>query len=396
MISSRRYDLDWVRIIAFGILIYFHTAIIFIPQGLPLIRNAEYSLVLQYFVNISSQFRLSLLFFISGVGVHFARRRRSTIEFIKERMLRLGLPLIFGILVLVPPMVYTEKLFLNEYSGSYFGFYSQFFTQGVYPKGNLSWHHFWFLAYLLLFCLISIRLFIWLENNEQYHLKKLLNHLSGFGIFLPLLPLWAVELFIRPAFPGFRDLIHDWASFTHWLIIFVCGYAIANRESLLDFTQSIRWLCFGIASCSTALILFFFNDMDFGVAMSDPYVVHKYMIYAPLKVTMIWSTILFCLGMAGHYCQRPSATLQYLNEAVYPLFILHLPVTVILGYWVVPYDWGVWPKYLLISNITVLVVLVFYHFAIKPFNVMRLLFGMRGHMTDKSTKLLRSSVGVNQ
>ncbi len=65
MIRTRRYDLDWLRLIAFGILIYFHTAIIFVPDGLPLVQNAESSEWMHRFVAFSSQFRLALLFMIS-------------------------------------------------------------------------------------------------------------------------------------------------------------------------------------------------------------------------------------------------------------------------------------------------------------------------------------------
>lgn len=83
-ITSRRYDLDWLRVIAFFILIYFHTAVFFIPGGLPMIQNAEVSPGLGVFVDISHQFRLALLFFISGVGVAFARRRRTNTAFLRS------------------------------------------------------------------------------------------------------------------------------------------------------------------------------------------------------------------------------------------------------------------------------------------------------------------------
>ena len=42
-VSARRHDLDWLRVIAFGILIYFHTAVAFLPDGLPLTLNAQSS-----------------------------------------------------------------------------------------------------------------------------------------------------------------------------------------------------------------------------------------------------------------------------------------------------------------------------------------------------------------
>ena len=75
--NSRRYDLDWLRVIAFLVLIYFHTAIFFVSGGIPMIQNVQTSAVLDVFVNISSQFRLALLFLISGAGVAFAKKRTT-------------------------------------------------------------------------------------------------------------------------------------------------------------------------------------------------------------------------------------------------------------------------------------------------------------------------------
>ena len=191
---------------------------------------------------------------------------------------------------------------------------------------------------------------------------------------------------MRPIFPGFRDLIHDWASFSHWFILFVVGFLVANREKLLDYVTKIRWLSLSLATASTLGIIVAFGDMNFGVDMSDPLLVPKYMLYSGLRVLMVWSTLLSCLGLAGRFCQRSSSALTYLNEAVYPLFILHLPVVVIGGYWVVQWDLSVWSKYLLIANLTGPIILIFYHFAIRPFNLMRLLFGLRLNPGDRTLK----------
>lgn len=377
MIRSRRYDLDWLRIFAFGVLIYFHTAIIFIPDAIPMVRNNELSDGLQTFVSISSQFRLSLLFFISGVGVAFARRNRTVSEFVVERSQRLLIPLFFSVLVVVPPMVYTEKLFIGEYSGSLIDFYGQVFTTGVYPAGNLSWHHMWFVAYLYIFCLLGVYLFEWFEKDDAQKLTGLTETMQGYRIFLPVLPLWVIELFLRPIFPGFRDLIHDWASFSHWFVVFVCGYLIANRESLLDFTNQILMKSIALAVTSIGLMYLLFGGMEFSVNMSDPSLPPKYFVNSLLRVVMVWSSILAFLGIVGRYFRFSSSVLDYLNEAVYPLFILHLPVIVILGFWIVQLEWGVWSKYLLIANLTGPVILMFYHFLIRPFDQMRLLFGVK-------------------
>jgi peptidoglycan/LPS O-acetylase OafA/YrhL len=154
-INERRADLDWLRVIAFWLLIYFHAAIAFVPGGIPMIQNAEVSPVLQVMVGFLHEFRLALLFLISGVGVSFALRHRNRAQFMRDRAVRLLVPLVFGVLVIVPPMIFLEKRFIAEFTGSFAEFYPTFFIDGVYPVGNLSWHHYWFIFYLFLFCMLG-------------------------------------------------------------------------------------------------------------------------------------------------------------------------------------------------------------------------------------------------
>ena len=378
MITTRRYDLDWLRVLAFLILIYFHTAIFFIPGGLPLIQNAETSEGLAIFVNISAQFRLALLFFISGVGVAFARRRRTNSEFVQERSKRLLIPLVVGVLFIVPPMVYTEKLFLGEFVGSFLSFYPTFFTEGVYPKGNLSWHHFWFIVYLYLFCLMGVKVFAWIENRGKQSVQAWVKqHSSGIGIYSFILVLLIAEIPLRALFPGFRDLIHDWASFSHWFLIFVAGFVVANHESLLENARRLRYLSLFGAVSATALSFALFGKMGLDVDLNDDQLVAKYLIYCVIRMTMVWCSILACLGFAGQHLNFTNPLLRFVNEAVYPLFILHLTIITLLGYWVVDMQWPLMVKYLFVTSTTIIGVLLIYQVLIRPFNIMRLLFGVK-------------------
>lgn len=378
MITSRRYDLDWLRIIAFAVLIYFHAAITFIPDGIPMIQNADTSIALQWFVDVSHQFRLALLFFISGVGVGFARRRRTNREFLAERSRRLLIPLVVGVLLVVPPMVYTEKVFIGAFAGDLWDFYPAFFTKGVYPEGNLSWHHFWFIAYLYLFCLLGMTMFERLADEVNPVTLRLRKLGAGFGVYAFILVLFVVEVCLRAFFPGFRDLIHDWASFFHWFLIFIAGYVVASDERILDNATRLRGVSLAIA-CASTILLFtgFYEDGQFTLDPSDENIVVIYIAYCAVRMTMVWSCILTCLGFAGRYLRHGSPVLGYLNEAVYPLFILHLTIITVLGYFIVTWNVNLWIKYGVITTGTIVLVLLMYHFLIRPFAWMRLLFGVK-------------------
>jgi hypothetical protein len=85
------------------------------------------------------------------------------------------------------------------------------------------------------------------------------------------------------------------------------------------------------------------------------------------------------------------------NEAVYPLFILHLTATVILSYFVVPLHIGLWFKYLLITSATIICIVAVYHFAIRPFNIMRALFGVKpGAEAQTGFEVFQSSLRQKQ
>jgi len=377
VITGRRYDLDWLRVIAFAVLIYFHAAIIFIPGGLPMIQNAETSRGLLAFVEFSHLFRLSLLFLISGVGVYFARRRRTPREFVAERSRRLLVPLAVGLVVIVPPMVYLERLHLDEFTGHILSFYPTLVTTGLYPAGNLSWHHLWFIVYLYLYCVIGLKVFPLVESHPYFR-GRFGRWSQGYHVFGFVLPLFLAELSLRWAFPGIPDLVSDWANFFHFLMVFVAGYVIASDVRILDRVVALRRLALTVTVVAAIPLFGWFYGED-GLRvdpMSDTAVI-EYIAYCALKMALVWSILLACLGYAGRFLNRPSRWLGYLNEAVYPLFLLHLTVITALGYPVVEWSIPLWTKYLIITTGTIIVVFMVYEFVIRPSEWLRLAFGVK-------------------
>ena len=95
---NRRYDIDWLRVFALGLLIVYHTSIVFQPWSyfiyFPQSEEPLESIwLLMGLINI---WRIPLLFIISGMGVYLAIRRRNWKELLKDRIIRILLPLIFG------------------------------------------------------------------------------------------------------------------------------------------------------------------------------------------------------------------------------------------------------------------------------------------------------------
>lgn len=380
-IRERRADLDWLRVIAFGLLIFFHSAIAFVPGGVPMIQNAELSPALEVMVGFLHEFRLALLFLVSGVGVSFSLRHRDRSQFLRDRAVRLLVPMVFGILVIVPPMVYLEKLFVGKFTGSFIEFYPAFFSTGVYPAGNLSWHHYWFVAYLFLYCILGYPIFRYFKGDTG--LERLAHWSTRFSrgawLYLVIGPLAMIEIALRARFPGFPDLINDWANFGHWFVVLIAGFLLASSRSLLDHTQKLRGLSLALAMMATAAMFARFWQPEYGGfrpfadGATD---VQTYIWFCVLRVSNVWFWLLACLGYAGRHLQRPSRLLTYLNKAVYPLFCLHLSIIVALGFLIVPLDWPVVAKYLVISTGTVVIALGSYEILLRRISWVRPLLGL--------------------
>jgi glucan biosynthesis protein C len=399
--STRRYDLDWLRVIAFGLLIYFHTAIAFVPGGIPMIQNDTTSVVLTALVAFLQEFRLALLFLISGAGVCFALRRRTNREFFAERSSRLLKPLAFGIAFLVPPMVYLEKLWTGSFTCSLTAFYGRLLLDGVYPNGHLSWHHFWFLAYLYLFCLIALPVFRRLRDAGGSRVLRLQHILTrGYALYLPILPIAGIEILLRWVFPGFRDLIHDGASFSVWLFVFIAGFIAASCEPLLDHTQTLRKVSLVMAITASALLFVLFWSVDraaftpviYGSTGEVEVSVSRYVLFCVVRALNLWAWLMAILGYAGAHLNRPSRAIAYLNDAVFSLFCVHLTLIVALGYLIVPLDLGLWTKFLLVTTLTTVLALAIYQWVVRRGTLLSPWLGgrQRAALVQRGARTLRA------
>jgi len=378
-INERLYYIDWIRVLAFAILILVHAGIPFVPFGLPMIQNNETSEVLSLVIYFLHDFRLEVLFLVSGVGTYFAMRKLSSAGFIAERCKRLILPTVFACFTLMPLMIYFEKMHVGDFSGGFFEFFPEFFTNGAYPRGNFSWGQMWFVVYLFCFVLIAQPLFRYFQSEKGINFLTVIQNklCNGNNIYLMIIPFFLLEISLRPHFPGARDLIHDWASFSQWLLYFIVGYIFVSAPRLFTLVETLRHRCLLVALVFSALVMFLRTLPDLGYIESQ--INRDSLFMSFILVAKTWCWVLTILGFAKRYLQRNSTILQYCNEAVYPIFILHFTVSVALSYWIVQCsaDIGVWTKFGIVSLWTFVIIMATYHFVIRPFSLMRLLFGLK-------------------
>ena len=368
--TIRRYDLDWLRVIVFALLIFYHVGMFFVPWGWHVKNNQIYDW-LRWPMMFLNQWRLPVLFVISGMGTYYALGKRTLGKFMWERFLRLGIPLVAGMILIVPPQVYFERLAEGQFSGSYWTYFTSVAFDGVYPEGNLSWHHLWFLPYLLAFSWILAPLFVYLRNHQTLFIewvKRLIQ--KTWGIYAFVIPLYFVESLVEPFFPVTHALVDDWFNFIFSIILFFYGF-------ILIATGDVFWQALTKVKSKAIIlgIIGFASQAFIWLFLEDGYVVH--FTEAFLKVVNIWSWILVLFAYASEYLNKPSKGLAYSNRAVYPFYILHQTVTVAIAYYLMDLSWGLFPKALVLVVGTFGISWLIYDLIILRIPILHPLFGLK-------------------
>jgi glucans biosynthesis protein C len=370
---ARRYDLDWLRVFAFGMLIFYHVGMFYVTWDWH-VKSRYASHLVEPAMGLINPWRLALLFFISGVAIRFATDKTTLGKFLPERFVRLFAPLVFGMAVICMPQAYAELRFKGEIGPGFFAFYREYLGFGDFSIIVPTWNHLWYLAYMLVYTLIATaclpllrsladgwaaRLFAWLESGRAWRL-----------LIVPAIPFVVYRLALDPLFPTTHTLWGDWANIAHTLTIFLLGFVAAKNE---DFWRSVDKALPAALGLSIAL----------GVAVLaarlnvETVRAHEELRLAAgvVRVFYAWSIIMTLLGLARRFANRTSPTLTYLTAAIFPYYILHQTIVVIVGYWFTMHEAPVAIESVTIIAATILGSVLSYEI-IRRAAVLRPLFGL--------------------
>jgi glucan biosynthesis protein C len=380
VIVERQHYIDWVRVLAFSLLIFFHCAMPFVVFDWE-IKNPETSKALSRFIWWLHQWRLPLLFFISGVGIHFSLRRRTIRAFIGERFVRLFIPLLFAMFFTIPLQVYFERLQRGKFHGSYWDFYPSVWSLVPYPEGTLTWSHMWFVAYLFVFCLLLLPVFSALKKPALADMKEKLASKFSHPLLLltPAIPLIAYYFTLFLKYPEQLSLLDDWFVFCSSLTLLAYGYFLGGSPKFWDCCERNRFLFLGIAAACIAILTYgFWWNLRLPKAPGD-----DLRVYGILNSLHVWTLILALLGFAKRHLNFANGFLAYANQAVYPFYILHQTIIVTIGFYVVQWPLPVPVKLCLLVLLCFPVLTAIYQFIVRPFAICRLLFGLK--LTQRET-----------
>lgn len=372
--QERQYYIDWLRILLIISVFLFHIGMIFNTWDWHVKNDQLYGGMLTGIMTFLHKWRMPLLFFLSGSGTYFALGKRTPVQYLSERFRRLFIPLVAGIFILVPVQVYIEKA--SAY-GTLINFYSHMF-EGIYPEGNFSWHHLWFIAYLFVIALF-ISPFLGLLRSRKFagfssRLEGIVTKPLAINIFL--IPLLLSQILLRNYFEfGTNSLVDDWAAMAFYIIFFMAGFILIPNKNISEAIRKQRLLYLAETIILT-VIMFSLPRLIESDRTGE-------LVWDIAGIILAWSCGITAVGFAKQFLNFDSDFRKIANEAIFPFYLLHQPVIVAVGYIMVRWDIPVPLKVLLITFTSFTIIAVLYWMVIRRVNFLRVIFGMKMVSKDK-------------
>jgi surface polysaccharide O-acyltransferase-like enzyme len=372
---TRRNDIDWLKIFATYLLFVFSAAKVFDSVPFYHTHNLDISRSMNFFVLFLSLWHLPLFFLLAGWSRKTSLQVKKGMESLKDRVLRLIVPLITGCVFICPLITYARLLAGHGSAGfpggaqtdfsvaeSFITFLKDFFTQG----DMFSWAHLWFLAYLFLFTLLSWPFFIWLLRRKIMPLK-----IRGTSVYMPIIPLSFIQLALSEQWSGSGAIIYTWLNFLYFFAYFILGFVI-SRYSAYERAIHREYQRAGILGVSLLGML--------ALSLSE------------LSMPLIrmaasaagWCCVVWLLGFAKAYLEHETRWFAYLRESSLPVYILHPLPIVLFGYFlidVVPAGAAV--KFVVLLAVSFGSTMMVYDVFIRRIPVLRRLFGMKPDQAPK-------------
>jgi heme/copper-type cytochrome/quinol oxidase subunit 2 len=374
-----------------GTIFLFHSSRPFAPPSWH-VMNSTLDLGFTLFDAFISGWIMPLFFVISGIAVYYSVGKRSTLQFVKDRFLRLMIPfLTVGLLLVLSVNVYYDTVFHGNFTGDFPSFYlGPYFTKffpltltfsPTYFANSNQGIYLWYLFWLFTFSLVTFPFFKWLAKEENRNkLSKLYAACNRRGGFLLLaVPLIIVNIAAVPPYFVFPSAYGGW-KLPAYLVFFIAGYVMASSPQFEESIEKSRQasLILGIITSVLILTVVALSGVTSGSSgPSDPSGINgSYIVVSTIWGLNGWCWVAAILGFGRKHLSFNHRFLQTSNELVLPFYILHQAVIVAVAYYVVGLGSIVIEKYLLImlASFPIIVALLY---PINKINLLRFLFGMR-------------------
>lgn len=364
MSTERRYDIDWLRVIAIGLLLIYHIAIVFQPWAMfiAFIRSNDFLEGLWKPMTMLNVWRIPILFYVSGMGLYFAMRKRNWKQLLVERCKRILLPFLFGIVAITP----LHMFLFQEYYNLPLSYHSHF-------------GHLWFLGNIFVYVLICLPLFIYIKKKESSLFKRSLSKLinNPFGPMTIIVFFIAEVLLVKPQL--FALYADTWHGFFIGLIAFFFGFLFMYiGKTFWSTVLKWRWLYVGLAAILFGIRYFIFNTEAPG--------------YLTAIESNLW--IFGVFGICYKHLNKSSKTLSYLSKAAYPVYIIHMFALYAGSMLILPLQLPAFLSFIAITIFTFIGCFFIYELIIRRISFLKPFFGLKWYMNHKAkTKISKTIKG---
>lgn len=318
---ERRPDIDALRVGATYLLLVFHTAKVYDERPFYHLKNEEPSEALGVFTSFVHQWHMPLFFLLAGWALASSLRRREATEVRHERVRRLFVPLVAGSVLMGPIIRHVELRRIDGIDEPFWSFLPTFFT-----PDRFSWSHLWFLAYLFAFTLLYLPLLTRLDRRQHVPAGRV-HLVAAVGALV------AIQVGLRHVWPGFQNLVWDWANFLFYSAFFIGGWLI-GRFPTVDELVDRHWQIAGLSGVAATVV-----QAPFWLDQWSRDHIVGYVAYHTLSAVAGAGIVIGVLGFGRRALRRDSPVLRWLSDSAFPVYILHQLAIVITAVHIVDRPW---------------------------------------------------------
>lgn len=336
--APRAAWVDWLRLWAMAGVFVVHVGQVFNPWDEWHVTNAARSRVVGEVVLLLAPWIMPLFMLLAGVGAWHALARRTNAQYLRERVIRILVPLVLGTLVLVPPQVWAERRWRGQFDGSLPAFYPHFFD-GLYPSGNFAWHHLWFLAHLFVYSVVALPLFRYWRGPSGRRQMAWLARLCGTraGLLWLALPL-LVERHLVWSLQGTAS--RDWSGQSMLLVAYLYGYVLAGEPGLARDVDA-QWPRALLHAVLTAVALGTLAWLGLLPSRLPPPSAIGAFAFWTLYAVGAWAWVVAVVGAGRRFLHGDTPVLALARRDGYAWYLLHQTLIVVVAARVVTWDAGI-------------------------------------------------------
>lgn len=329
MPNQRQHFLDWLRIGAFLLLVLYHVGMYYVSWDWH-VKSPHASTALEPLMRLSNPWRMGLLFLLSGAATAWMLQQRPQ-HLLRDRSKRLLLPLLLGMVLIVPPQPYFEVVQKVGYGGSYLDFLKLYFSAhaGFCREGDClvlpTWNHLWFLPYLWCYTALLFGLRRLLPAERRQRMGEAFGRWPAWQLWLlPVLALALSRLLLLSRFGSTHALVDDWFNHASYFLLFLLGVGLATQPQHFVRLQALRWPALLLALvCWAGIDRYFAYVTELGWVPEGLRALQRV-----AHATLQWSAIVAVLGFAHRHLNHDHRWRAPLSEAVFPVYLVHQTVII--------------------------------------------------------------------